>query len=149
MILDTLDNLSRYKSLNDRFSEAIRFLQRPDLRDLPAERHEIKGEDVFALVLLESGKKKEDGLLEAHKKYIDIQVVLGGTDEMGWKPTSECKESKGGYKSESDVELFHDQPVSWVATHPGQFAIFFPEDAHMPMISDNELHKVVVKIALT
>ena len=149
MILDTLDNLSRYKSLNDRFAEAIQFLQRPDLKDLAAERHEIKGEDIFALVLRETGKKKEDSLLEAHKKYIDIQVVLGGKDEMGWKPTSACKESKGGYDSGSDVELFHDQPDSWVLTNPEQFAIFFPEDAHMPMISDGELHKVVVKIALT
>ena len=42
--------------------------------------------------------------------------------------------------------LFTDQPTAWTAVGPGEFAIFFPEDAHLPLISDGELHKVVVKV---
>jgi beta-galactosidase beta subunit len=29
---------------------------------------------------------------------------------------------------------------------PGEFAIYFPEDAHLPLISDGELQKVVLKV---
>lgn len=148
MILDTLENANRYKALHPGFAEAVDFMQRPDLKDLEEGRHEINGDHVYALVIRKFGKKKEDGLIEIHRKYIDIQVVLGGTDEIGWKPTPLCTGPEKDYDPEADIQFFTDPPDAWVATHPGQFAVFFPEDAHMPMISPDELHKVVIKVAL-
>ena len=40
------------------------------------------------------------------------------------------------------------EPDAWISTKNGSFAIFFPEDAHMPLISSGQIHKVVVKIAV-
>ena len=147
MILDTKGNAPRYKTMHDRFTKAIEFLGRPDLKDLPVGRHEIDGDQIYALVIQDFGRKKEDGLLEIHRDYIDIHAVLDGIDEMGWKPTSSCREPAGEYDPQDDAQLFSDQPDAWVCTHPGQFVIFFPEDAHMPMISSDKLHKVVIKVA--
>lgn len=148
MILDTLENAYRYKLLHPGFEQAMAFLERPDLKDLAEGRQEIDGDNIFALVMRKPGKKKEDGLIEIHRKYIDIQVVLDGTDEIGWKPTPLCTGPKEDYDPEADIQFFTDVPHTWVATHSGQFAVFFPEDAHMPMISSGELHKVVVKVAV-
>lgn len=146
MILDTVQQANRYLPLNPGFAAAFAFLARPDLRELPVGRYEIDGDQVYALVQRQGGRKPDAGKLEAHRKYIDIQVVLGGVDTMGWRPTPTCAEIALPYSAEKDVMLFTDQPTAWTAVGPGEFAIFFPEDAHLPMISDGELSKVVLKV---
>jgi len=59
---------------------------RPDLKELPVGKYEIEGEQIFAMVSRVCGRRKESALLETHDKYIDIQLVISGTDVMGWKP---------------------------------------------------------------
>lgn len=146
MILDTIQQANRYLTLNPGFAAAFAFLDRPDLPELPVGRYEIDGDKVYALVQRQPGHKPDAGKLEAHRKYIDIQVVLGGVDTMGWRPTPTCAGIALPYSDEKDVMLFTDQPTAWTAVGPGEFAIFFPEDAHLPMISDGELYKVVLKV---
>lgn len=148
MILDILENAHQYQSLNTRFENAIDFLLRSDLKELAEDTYEIDGKNIYAMVSKDPGRQKEDALLEAHEKYVDIQLVLEGTDTMGWKPKSACVKPTMAYDSEKDVILFDDEPDAWLATSPGAFAIFFPEDAHMPLIAPGQLHKVVVKIAV-
>lgn len=148
MILDILENAHRYLPLNKGFVKALEFLLRPDLKELPVEKYEIDGDRVYAMVVKDSGRKKEDAQLETHMKYIDIQFVLEGTDNMGWKPGSLCKKPSGEYDPETDIQFFADKPDTWISTESGAFAIFFPEDAHMPMISDGQLHKILVKVAV-
>lgn len=43
-----------------------------------------------------------------------------------------CKQPSGGYDQKTDVQFFADEPDAWLSTESGAFAIFFPEDAHMP-----------------
>jgi len=38
--------------------------------------------------------------------------------------------------------------VCWCPVPAGSFAVFFPEDAHAPMVSDGEVHKVILKVAV-
>jgi biofilm protein TabA len=148
MILDVLENAHRYMVLNKGFAKAIEFLLRPDLKELPVGKYEIDDDRVYATVSKDIGRKKDDALLETHEKYIDIQLVLAGTDDMGWKPKSSCKQPAGEYDQKRDMQLFADKPETWLSTESGSFAIFFPEDAHMPLISSGQLHKVVVKVAV-
>ncbi len=147
MILDVLENAHRYLALNRGFAAAMEFLLRPDLKELPVGKYEIDGDRVYAMVSREPGRRKEDALLETHEKHIDIQLVLAGTDEMGWKPKSLCKQPSGAYDRKGDIQFFADQPDAWLSTRSGAFVVFFPEDAHMPLISQCQLHKVVVKVA--
>lgn len=148
MILDVLENADRYLSLNERFAKAFEFLERPDLKELPADRYEIDGDSIYAIVAIDPGRKKEEALLETHRTYIDIQLILDGTDNMGWRPKISCTQPSGSYDQDSDLQFFADKPDVWLATQSGTFAIFYPEDAHMPLISSGQIHKVVVKIAV-
>jgi biofilm protein TabA len=148
MILDVLENAHRYPALNTGFAKAFEFLMRPDLEELPVGRYEIDGELVYAMVSTNSGRRKEDALLETHERYIDIQLVLAGTDTMGWKPRSLCKRPRGEYDRNNDARFFSDEPDAWISVKSGAFAIFFPEDAHMPLISSGQIHKVVVKVSV-
>ena len=148
MILDVLENAHCYLALHEEFAKAFDFLLRPDLKVLPVGKYEIDADRVYAIVSKELGREKEDALLETHEKYIDIQLVLAGTDDMGWKSKSLCKQPTGGYDQKTDEQLFADKSDAWLSTKSGAFAIFFPEDAHMPLISSGQIHKVVVKVAV-
>ena len=147
MILDVLNNAHRYLSINKGFAKAFEFLMRSDLSERPLDKYEIDGDRVYAMIAKDPGRRKEDALIETHRKYIDIQLVLAGTDEMGWKPAAACKNPAGEYDQEKDLQFFTDKPDAWLSTAPGAFAIFFPEDAHMPLIGSGMLHKVVVKVS--
>jgi biofilm protein TabA len=148
MILDVLENAHRYLALHKGFAKAFDFLLRQDLKELPVGKYEIDADRVYAIVSKELGREKEDALLETHEKYIDIQLVLAGTDDMGWKSKSLCKKPAEKYDQKTDEQTFVDKPDAWLSTKSGAFAIFFPEDAHMPLISSGQIHKVVVKVAV-
>ena len=148
MIFDTLDNAGRYEALHKNFAKAFHFLQRADLPSLTEGKYEIDGEAVFAIVAKDQGRRKDEAQLEIHNKYIDIQLVLDGVDEMGWKARSACTELVDSYDPENDIQFIADTPTAWVTTAPNHFAIFFPEDAHLPLIAAGVIHKIVVKIGV-
>ena len=147
MIFDLLLNIRSYQALNRGFLRAIDFLEGADLKALPVGRYEIDGERVYAMVSRENGRKKEDSQLEVHERYIDIQLVLSGTDNMGWKPLKNCIRPVSDFDRDEDIGLFYDEPNVFIPVGPGYFVIFTPEDAHMPLIGDGEIHKIVVKVA--
>lgn len=148
MILDALENIEKYAALHKGFPEAVKFLLRPDLSELGVGTYEIDGKNVYAMVSKEQGRKKEDAQLETHDKYIDIQLVLKGVDTMGWRTKTMCKSFATEYDPEADIQFFVDTPDVWLPVQSGFFTIFFPEDAHLPLVSIGELHKIVVKVAI-
>ncbi|MDA1044708.1 MAG: YhcH/YjgK/YiaL family protein [Verrucomicrobia bacterium] len=148
MVLDHLENAVRYVAMNKGFAKAFEFLNRPDLETLPVGKHEIEGNRIYAMVAREQGRRQADALLETHEKYIDIQYVLAGPDNMGWTPKLSCARPAGEYDPKTDLQFFKDEPAVWLSTQRGMFVIFFPQDAHMPSISSGQIHKIVVKIAV-
>lgn len=148
MIFATLTNADRYAALHSLFPRAFDYLRNTDLNALAPGRYPIEGERLFAIVETAAGRSRDQAKLECHRKYIDIQLVLEGTDEMGWKPLSDCQKPLADYSAERDIQFFRDAPASWIATPPGAFCIFFPEDAHAPLVSSGHIRKVIIKIAL-
>ena len=148
MILDLVEKLPQYMPLGTGFAKAAEFLARADLDRLVAGRYEIDGDRVYAMVSRNLGRAREGARLEAHRQYVDIQVVLAGLDHIGWKPVSRCGVPDGEYIEQRDVRFYLDEPDAWVAVRPGSFAIFFPGDAHLPSISPEVIHKIVVKVAV-
>ena len=148
MILDKLENAENYYDMHPDFEKAFAFLRQKGLAELPADRYEIEGKKLFCMISKGPGRSREEAKLEAHRKYIDIQYVIAGADEMGWKPTSACALVDTPYNADKDIEFFKDKPDSWMEVPAGSFVIFFPQDAHAPMVSNEEIHKAVLKIAV-
>jgi biofilm protein TabA len=148
MIFDLFTNIRRYEALNRGFKKAVNFIECTDLKSLTVGRYEIDGERVYAMVSKEKGRKKEDAQLEIHRRYTDIQLVLSGTDNMGWKPLKNCIRPVSDFNRDEDISFFYDGPDVFIPVGPDYFVIFFPDDAHMPLIGDGELHKVVIKVAV-
>jgi biofilm protein TabA len=148
IIINKLQHAERYFNMHPAFEKAFTFLRRDDLAELPAEKYEIDGERLFCMISKGPGRCRAEAKLEAHRKYIDIQYVIAGTDEMGWKPTADCKVIDTDYDAEKDIMFFKDPPDSWTKVPADSFVIFFPQDAHAPLVSSGEIHKAVLKVAV-
>jgi YhcH/YjgK/YiaL family protein len=148
MIIDTLSNSEKYIHLHPLFSRAFEFIKSQNLKEIEIGKYPIDGPDLHAAVSEKEGVKKEDAKFEAHDNFIDIQVCPRGAETLGWKPRETCTDIKVAYHTEKDVTFFGDQPDTYFQLHEGQFAIFYPEDVHAPMIGEGLIKKLVVKIKL-
>jgi len=148
IIMDNLQRAERYYDMHPAFEKAFAFLRRNDLAELPDDRYEIDGDRLFCMISKGPGRSRTEAKLEAHRKYIDIQYVIAGADEMGWKPAAGCKLIDTSYDADKDIGFFKDRPDSWTKVSAGSFVIFFPQDAHAPLVSGGEIHKAVLKIAV-
>ena len=148
MIVDCLARASQYEKVHPLFARAFEFLLRSDLAALPDGKHVILDDRLFVLIARGQGRGRELSPLESHRKYIDIQYVVAGSDQIGWLPTPECQRVSSPYNASQDIGFFFDRPATWLALVPGQFAIFFPDDAHAPLAGEGPAHKAVVKVAV-
>ena len=148
IIINKLQHAERYYNMHPAFEKAFAFLRQDGLAELPSGRQQIDGDRLFCIISKGPGRSRSEAKLEAHRKYIDIQYVIAGADEMGFKPTADCKSIDTEYDADKDIEFFKDKPDSWKPVPAGSFVIFFPQDAHAPLVSSGEIHKVVLKIAV-
>jgi len=148
MILSSLSQSDRYATLHPLFLRAFDYIRDTDLFNMAPGRYNIVGDDLIAIVEQVPGRTREMARLEAHRRYIDIQLVLDGIDEMGWKPLADCYNPVSEHSEEKDIRFFHDAPASWIAVSPEHFCIFFPEDAHAPLVSNGQIRKVIFKVAV-
>ena len=148
MIIDTLDNANKYIALHPRFAKAFEFIKSQNLDTIEVGKFEIEGKDIHASVSLKDGVKAEAAKFEAHNNYIDIQVCPTGSEILGWKPRNKCVTEKEAYNTEKDVIFYSDQPDTYFQLNAGQFAIFYPEDVHAPMIGEWPIKKLVVEVRI-
>jgi YhcH/YjgK/YiaL family protein len=85
---------------------------------------------------------------ECHNKFLDIQLCIKGVEQFGWKPRETCTDQKGDYNPEKDVVFYNDAPDMFFTLTDNQFAIFYPEDVHAPMIGEGPIKKLVVKVKI-
>ena len=149
MIIDTLANAPKYFSLHPLFAKAFDYIKQNDIASLPDGVSEIY-EGLKVIVNTGNGKTAETSLakFECHDKNIDIQFCVKGLETIAWKPREKCVTQNGAYNPEKDVRFFSDAPDMYFQLTDGQFAIFYPEDVHAPMIGEGEIKKVVIKVKI-
>jgi biofilm protein TabA len=146
MILCSIRDFSRYQGLCPRFAAVAEALAQLDVTTLLEGRHELLGDQVFWIGAPRTPTRKE-ACLEAHRRYIDVQVVLTGVDTMGWAPLGLCHRVQEPYSPDKDIVFYGDPAISRIPVTAGHLAIFFPEDAHAPLLGEGELvDKCVFKI---
>ena len=148
MILSTLANANRYAALHPLFPLVFEYIRNTDLNALAPGIHPIIDKQLFVIVEIANGRTRAEAKLECHRKYIDIQLVLEGVDEMGWKPMTDCHQPLDEYNEVRDIRFFNDTADSWISTPANTFCIFFPDDAHAPLVSSGKIRKVIFKIAV-
>src|SRR5262245_57743243 len=103
MIFDDLKFADRYAALHPGFAAGIAALRRPDLASLEVGRHVLDGDRLSVIIGRDAGRGHSGARLEAHRRYIDIQYVISGREEIGWRPTAECSRISEAYSDERDI----------------------------------------------
>ncbi|TWV12978.1 DUF386 domain-containing protein [Bacteroidaceae bacterium HV4-6-C5C] len=146
MVVDRLENLDKYVSLNPLFSQAVDFLKSHDLQNMEIGKIELNGQDLVLNVAQTNPKTKEEAKLETHNAFIDIQIPLSGAEIMGYTPGKDCLPANATYNAEKDITFFEGLAENYLTIKPGMFAIFFPQDGHAPGITPEGVKKIIVKV---
>ncbi len=144
-------NLAIYYHKNPQhWDQAFQFLKTADLKNLPVGTQELEGKHLYVAVSEYKGKEKADTRFESHKKYIDIQYVIQGKEIIGHTSLDNVKVVEP-YNEEKDIAFYQSDSGDYSTATPGNFFIFFPDDAHRPSISAGDttmVKKLVVKVMI-
>ncbi len=138
MIYDRIENIKTYNLP----ASVVGVMEVIGSTFLEVGRHEFE-DGIFALVQEYTTKDKADCKMEAHKKYVDIQVILEGKETFGY-----------AYEASSQTEYNPDKDIYYLETEDryinlvgGEFVMVWPQDFHRPKIGDGGfVKKVVVKV---
>jgi YhcH/YjgK/YiaL family protein len=123
------------------------FLRDTDLKKLSAGRHEIDGDNVYAMVTEAPTKDLDSTKFESHRKYIDVQYVIDGEEKIAVQPVANATVTEP-YDDAKDIAHYSGEGTVYTAT-PEAFFIFFPTDAHRPGITpggNQPDKKLVIKV---
>lgn len=142
MIFDRLENLNSY-------GFDLHFIV-DDLQKGRFEKgkYEISGKEQFGIDLIYSTQEQSKALWEAHRKYLDIHIVLEGEEFIH---ISDIKTMISSREYEDDYELFEGYAQHSIYLKPGYFLVLFPYEVHRTCIKVNEsviVKKKVYKMAL-
>ncbi len=149
MVYDKIDNIETYKGLSEDIYKGLKFLKNAS-SDLACGVHEINLK-VKAIVSEYETKPVNENGYEAHRRFVDIQYLLKGEEKNCCLPIEKLKETKP-YKGEIDA-AFYSSGISTqeLTLGDGYFAIYWPQDGHMPCLSADgvgKVKKVVVKVEI-
>ena len=151
MIFDTIQNCEQYYKLHPNYEEAFAFLKRAMEQFPEPGKHEILGDELFASVQAYHSIT-DDGKMEAHEKYIDIQFIVSGKETMYVNDIAKSKLTDA-YREDWDAAFYEvDKNVSALTLTPGCFVVLLPNDAHRPCVAyegkSEPVQKIVMKVKL-
>lgn len=146
------------KAYPETVRQGIDFLKSNDLSKLPMGRLDIDGDKVYLMKQEYETRSASKVVIESHKKYIDIQLILKGKEQMACVSFKESFPVKEAYSAEKDVMFFPNEVMPFwqsgaqvpnrVLATEGWFAIFTPNDLHASGIypeKSEKIQKIVVK----
>ncbi len=141
-IVGKLTDIKKHFKNNEYFQQALLYLEdslnsetstAKRIHKLPLnsfEKFEIN-KNLFAIEQKFYSKERHDCFLESHIKYIDIQLIISGQEQMEFCHIQSCKVDKK-YDADNDLITYQDNDeTSKALLGPGDCAIYFPQDIHM------------------
>ena len=151
MIVDRMENAGAYQRLGKSLAEALDYLGSTDFSKVEAGRHGIDGDRLFAIVQRYEPKPLSEIIWESHRRYIDVQYVVEGTERMGYVNLGDGGMTVTEDNSESDY-IFYDAQGELFEVQGGTFVIYTPQDVHAPSLAPAstsagaQVLKAVVKV---
>lgn len=142
MILDKIENLQRYDQHLQFINETLQS------KAYVKGKFDISEPLKFGIGIEYTTKESNDGLWEAHRKYLDIHVILEGVEVVEIADISNMTSTKD---YEDDYELFSGKKDYSVTLIPGDFLVLFPNEVHKTGVKVNDataVKKIVFKLLL-
>lgn len=128
------------------YRQAIEYIVNHDLNALPTGKHVIDGDNLWVNIVDADLRSPSEAKLEAHDKYIDIQVPLSGSEQFGTKSREDCMLPAGPFDEANDIVFFNDPIDDIVTVLAGEMIVFMPSEAHAPLIGKGKIHKAIFKV---
>ncbi|MFM2485823.1 YhcH/YjgK/YiaL family protein [Celerinatantimonas yamalensis] len=148
MLQGQLDKLDLIQPIAPKLAQILRELSTQLVADAPLGRCDVRGEQLFYTVSLDTTEPQTHRRCEFHQSYLDIQVVLDGEERYGYAtvPLVDIDEDK---LQASDVAF--GQPVNerFVTLSSGDFIVFAPYCPHRPLVAvdaPQKVKKAVIKV---
>nr|WP_325233004.1 YhcH/YjgK/YiaL family protein [uncultured Oscillibacter sp.] len=149
MIYAKHKDASAYRGIHPNLDLALERITPEFLASVGPERVEIKGGDVYATRFTYETVPAEESFFEAHRKYLDIHIMMEGSEGVEIAPPEVLSEFDRvevndfyAYRGEGDYKLI---------LSPGDFLVVFPSDAHrikMQVDGPRTVSKVVFKVKI-
>ena len=85
MILDSLKSFEKYTNLHASFGKVLDFIRKNDLHTLPEGKHVIEEDNIWCTISTARCNDESESPLEVHDSFIDIHIVLEGTEIIGFR----------------------------------------------------------------
>jgi len=147
MIYDKLTNAKRYLGFSSNLDAALRFIAEHDLNELPLGKTPILDDEVFVNVMMADAGPLEEKRFEIHKKYMDIQIDIFGTERIDIGDGSNMTVLE--FNNDGDIGFVDCKTLTECTMGPGNFIVCMAEEPHKPGIAvgtDVALKKCVVKV---
>ncbi len=148
MILDSIKGFERYLSLHSKFEKMYTYMLKNDLHKMAPGEYSVVGKDIYFTIWEGEGKGLEIPQLEVHDSYIDIHILLEGSETIGIRDRSRCNGENIPYDEAKDIAFLDETPENFVNMGPDNLAIIFPHDAHAPLIGEGKIKKAVFKVKM-
>ena len=149
MVHDYIKYASEYFNLSGGIRAALEYLATADLDSLEPGRHDVHGDEVFALVSDYNTRTPAEAFWEAHRRHVDVQFVHSGLERIAYGDLAQFDSAP--YDAERDLIVATGESGRYVEVGPGGFAILFPHEVHMPGLTGERqeaVRKVVVTVRL-
>lgn len=144
MILDSLKNITRYSI--PQTDNIIAFITKNNCFELPNGQIDIDGDNLFVRVMEYHPKDAAENKFETHRRYADVQYLVKGTELMQLIPADQLT-PLGDYDSSGDYQFFKGEHfITDLAVREGEFAYFYPGEAHRPSCLYLEHRQMVKKL---
>lgn len=147
MIVDCIERLQQYSRNVPEIYEAIKFAEKVKKENIPVGKYPLTN----GFVLVQEGNTRpfEEGDFEVHRKYLDIQILVSGTEYVEYADIKDL-ETKVPFDEEKDLELMSGSG-SKIRITPDMFYILYPSDGHKPCCHEHvqtTYKKVLAKIKI-
>lgn len=153
MIFDTISNANQYLGIHPGINSVLHAFSSFSSDHFPTERVFLNGKDVYMVFAEYDTHDRNQGLMEAHRAYIDVMYMIDGSETVYTKPVNCLQRVFQEYNSDTDALLADiDEDVSAIRLEAGSILILFPEDAHAPAChtdGTNHVKKIIGKVRIT
>lgn len=115
-----------YRGIHPNLDLALEHITEEFLASLGDERVDLKGDEVYCTKFTYETLPDEECFFEAHRKYLDIHMMLEGSERVEIAPPDALDE----FQREGDFYAYHGQGQYKLTLSPGDFLVVFPGDAH-------------------
>ena len=140
MIFGNINNLEEFPFLEEQVKECFEYAKEHNLASFENGSHEIDGERLFVNIVEYTTTAAKERFWEAHRKYLDVHVMLHGTEQidLNFIQNMDVKE----FVEKDDFLPMDGEKNSSVVLRDGDFLICYPSDGHRTAVAVEEPEKI-------